>query len=1145
MSHTLFVMLCGGDGASSSGCPEYALCRLVPGCILEEKHSGICIFPFVERGGRSRKPVPVIEACNAKQHLTRSPAPKATATEDEDEDEVEDEVDDDDEDEDEVEDEDEDEDEPIMARQSKSAPIKYDARLVGTPIALRWLAEPGQPWFYGVVAAYKDGRHLVKYTDGDSRWHIISDYERDGTVRWPAGTTHRGSPDRMLRMMGGRMTGGAGSSSSSDNGRLVSVPVGTTPVGTNAAVGDRLEARDTQGKWAEARVLEVRENSESALLREIKVHYSGFNSRFDEWITVNEGRLRNWRGGRGRRRAEELAAALLGMPTPAPRLEQPQPGAAAIDRKALLPLLPREPPLFRAAGYASARSSESGSTKAAAAPPLTALDARAAAEAEGLELVLSKNRSGFKSVVTSGLQFHTEVREDGKHRYLGTFTTPEEAALCYARHIGAERAAAEAAEARGEGPQSLTADEARAAAAAEGLELVPSLSNETGFKCVSKDGGRDKYVAQLRENGKHRYLGTFTTPEEAALWYARHVGAERAAAEAAEARGEGPQPLTADEARAAAAAEGLELITSSGNETGFKGVRKDRDKYRVQVREDGRAICLGSFATPEEAALHFARYLGAERAAAEAAEVKSKQAQIKQAQIKQSLTADKVRAIAAAEGLELIPSKNETGFKGVSRQTSLRGGETKYKVEVWMNGKNQTLDIFSTAEEAALCYARHVGAKQATAKAAAEACSATSSDEAAASAVVKRETRSNEAAAGSESATVKSTVARTSCSDPGSFKRQRPSGAEALVARSNLAARSNLPDRSELEAATLLETALARVASSTKAAEVARAQAAAATTAAEAAAAALAAKEQETEATLAAKEAESAALRLKAALKEQEAAAALAAKEAESVALRQLAAEKAQEAAAALAAKEEESAALRHQLSVLSNGIAASHGRHGSYGAGSSAGGAPEVTEAAARLEDWKWTASGALIGAVYGKKGYKDGEVMTTSVVPPCGRYEGHVTTSTGTTYLLGQPAAAEGEAAGRVATRTGAKRHKMDLPNMEHWEGQILASCRQKPGDEPSHVTGRDSPDSLPSDAQGASAQGILARLQCAICLQTLNNPHSLPCTHTFCYDCINQWARQAQSTHCPLCKQPFFRRSIVRNHTVAEIIAAASFA
>jgi hypothetical protein len=52
----------------------------------------------------------------------------------------------------------------------------------------------------------------------------------------------------------------------------------------------------------------------------------------------------------------------------------------------------------------------------------------------------------------------------------------------------------------------------------------------------------------------------FATPEEAALRYARHVGAERAAAEAAEARVEGPQPLTADEARAA---EGLELVPDS------------------------------------------------------------------------------------------------------------------------------------------------------------------------------------------------------------------------------------------------------------------------------------------------------------------------------------------------------------------------------------------------------------------------------------------------------------------------------------------------------------------------------------------------------------------------------------------------------
>ena len=198
-------------------------------------------------------------------------------------------------------------------------------------------------------------------------------------------------------------------------------------------------------------------------------------------------------------------------------------------------------------------------------------EVRTAATAEGLELVpSSSNETGFKCVVkqVSGGKYVAQINKNGKQRYLGRFATPEEAALCYARHIGAERAAAEAAEARAAEPEPLTADEARAAAAAvraaaaaEGLELVPSFSNETGFKGAHKRGG--KYEACIREDGKQRYLGRFATPEEAALCYARHIGAERAVAEAAEARGEGLEPLKADEARAAAAAKGLELVSSS------------------------------------------------------------------------------------------------------------------------------------------------------------------------------------------------------------------------------------------------------------------------------------------------------------------------------------------------------------------------------------------------------------------------------------------------------------------------------------------------------------------------------------------------------------------------------------------------------
>ena len=331
-------------------------------------------------------------------------------------------------------------------------------------------------------------------------------------------------------------------------------------------------------------------------------------------------------------------------------------------------------------------------------------EARAAAAAEGLELVLSStSATGFRCVRKHFGNYQVEIKENFKRRHLGIFATPEEAALCYARHIGAERAAAEAAKARGKGPQPLTADEARAAAAAEGLELVPSSSNESGFKWVNKH--KSKYASSVREYGVQRCIGIFKTPEEAALCYARHIGAERAAAEAAEARVKGPEQLTADEARAAAAAEGLELVPSSSSETGFRGVQKRGGKYVASMWENGKTHYLGIFATPEEAALCYARHVGAERTAAEAAEARRKK--------QQPLTADEARAAAAVEGLELVPSSsNETGFRDVAKH----GG--KYRAHIRENGKTRHLSIFATPEEAALCYARHVGAERTAAEAA-------------------------------------------------------------------------------------------------------------------------------------------------------------------------------------------------------------------------------------------------------------------------------------------------------------------------------------------------------------------------------------------------------------------------------------------
>ena len=345
--------------------------------------------------------------------------------------------------------------------------------------------------------------------------------------------------------------------------------------------------------------------------------------------------------------------------------------------------------------------------------PLTADEARVAAAAEGLELAMStSNETGFKGVYKRDGKYTTEAWENGKLVYLGRFRTPEEAALCYARHIRTKRAAAEARGAEPQlGPQPPTADEARAAtaaaraaAAAEGLELVPSTSAESGFKGVSKHGG--KYKAR-----KGRHLGMFATPEEAALSYARHIGAKRAAAEAAEARGEGLEPLTADEARAAAAAEGLELVPSSSSETGFRGVYNTGGKYRVGFDDNGKTRHLGIFATPEEAALCYARHVGAERAAAEAAGERGKGPQPLTANEARAAAAA-VRAAAAAEGLELVPSSsNQTGFRGVSKN------HDKYRAELKSSGKRYHLGMFATPEEAALSYARHIGAERAAAEA--------------------------------------------------------------------------------------------------------------------------------------------------------------------------------------------------------------------------------------------------------------------------------------------------------------------------------------------------------------------------------------------------------------------------------------------
>ena len=98
------------------------------------------------------------------------------------------------------------------------------------------------------------------------------------------------------------------------------------------------------------------------------------------------------------------------------------------------------------------------------------------------------------------------------------------AAEAEAAEAEAEEAAAAAAGpggARTARPAPLTAEQAVAQAAAEGLTLQPSSAGATGYKGVNVQRGQNTYGAYVRRAGKQVHLGSYVTAEEAALVYAR------------------------------------------------------------------------------------------------------------------------------------------------------------------------------------------------------------------------------------------------------------------------------------------------------------------------------------------------------------------------------------------------------------------------------------------------------------------------------------------------------------------------------------------------------------------------------------------------------------------------------------------------
>ncbi|EOD11581.1 hypothetical protein EMIHUDRAFT_214413 [Emiliania huxleyi CCMP1516] len=220
----------------------------------------------------------------------------------------------------------------------------------------------------------------------------------------------------------------------------------------------------------------------------------------------------------------------------------------------------------------------------------------------------------------------------------------------------------------------------------ERLVLIPAIykNSTTGYKNVAYDRCSKKFKAQVRDGGKHVHLGYFDTAEEAATAYARSEYGRADAAKLLQ-----PRPTTTAagaEVIRQAEREGLTLVASSSNNSGYKGVifnpnQKGSKKYKLQARVGGKQATLGC---GYKSVCYRPKKRGSKKYKLEA---------VRQA---------------GREGLTLATSSSSnSGYKGVTFYPKTQG-RNKYVLQVRVGSKMTLRGCFTTAEEAALARARHL-----------------------------------------------------------------------------------------------------------------------------------------------------------------------------------------------------------------------------------------------------------------------------------------------------------------------------------------------------------------------------------------------------------------------------------------------------
>ena len=209
--------------------------------------------------------------------------------------------------------------------------------------------------------------------------------------------------------------------------------------------------------------------------------------------------------------------------------------------------------------------------------PMTAAEAVAAAAAtEGLTLARADNTSGFRLVYyhKKRNQYDATLKHNGKQLHLGSFPTPQVAALCVARWKRDHPATGEALAAAAY-VQTVSAEEAAAETVAEAATVEASTVRHRVRRAAQRPltaPGLPTISAVVQQ--------TQTEMADAAPMMATAGGSGDATASSAA----HPHPMTAAEAVAAAATEGLTLVRAD-NTSGFRNVsyHKQHNKYEAKL----------------------------------------------------------------------------------------------------------------------------------------------------------------------------------------------------------------------------------------------------------------------------------------------------------------------------------------------------------------------------------------------------------------------------------------------------------------------------------------------------------------------------------------------------------------------------------